>query len=297
MRRHDPQIGHDAVSLDIIGDFLAMLHIRRRPHDNHDVAIFHKPFLDEIVRHAGVDGQGIVRLQLAAGHHLINFLIAARGFLHHVFGQRHWIFVIDLMIQQPLPDVFFINLLDVLAVRVIIFDAPETGRIGRVNFVNQHDFAVNQAEFVFRVHKNNPAFFQKMRAEREKLQRGLFHACVGFGIHPAFAHEVRRADFAVALFFRRRRDNRLREALVARHAVGNGDAGKFALPFLIAAPHRAGQIAAHDHFHANRHGFAHQRDIRINRLEKMIVDDVPRFLEPEIRNAVQHRAFVRNRRF
>ena len=165
-----------------------------------------------------------------------------------------------------------------------------------MDFVDQREVTVQQAELVLGVHQDQALFGQKARAALEQPQGDLPHLRIAFGRGPALRNDFGGADFAVVLLLGRRGDQRLRKARVGRQPVRHGGAAERARARRVGAAHGPRQIAPHHHLDADRFDFAHERRHRIDGTEHVVGHEVGRFFEPPVRQAAEHFALQGNRR-
>ena len=101
------------------------------------------------------------------------------------------------------------------------------------------------------------------------------------------------------LGLRRRRQDRLGQALILLHAVGQVVAAERAAALRVVRPDRrrrdARQVRAHHELDRQRLAFARDGDGRIGHVDDVVRRDVGGRLEPERRHLVQHLALERNR--
>ncbi len=189
-----------------------------------------------------------------------------------------------------------------LAPRGVGVGGPVAAGIGRVDFVNQRQLTINQAELVLGVHQNQPGAAGGGLPAREQRQRRRLHLLPQRRLYqPARQQVAAREAFIVraAGGFGRGRDQRLRQRVIFAQAVRQRKAVRAALALGIERPQRggghAGDVAAHDDFNRQRRGLAGDRHVGVGRGDEMVVHEVGGLGEPPGAELVEHLPLERNR--
>src|SRR3989344_2293804 len=252
----------------------------------------------EIALHARDDGC-LTRDKLLACNLPIHLNIAA-GELFYKLRWCVWerrVFVGVAIFLEPQAQEFFVEALGLFPFchsLFIAFHLPIAGGIWCVNFVyqNQRTWVACpersrgvSAEFVLRIHQDEPALRGNFLPARKELRRRFPHLVHKlFRDEPLGYHLLLRDDAVVALFFGRRVKDGMRKLLILFHAVRQCQVAEYALTVRIARPNgrirNAGQITPHHrldrhHLHLLRH--CH---VRVGYRNDGIRDDILCLLNP-----------------
>ena len=154
-------------------------------------------------------------------------------------------------------------------------------------------------DFVLRVHEDQAARGGGWTPRSYSLKQIAGHVVERpASIRPSAMASSRRDRPVVLLELGRGRQDGLVELLVLLQPLGQAVAAEAAHALLVVVPGGglgdAGDVAAHDELERKLFALAHDHDVRVGHVDDVVGHDVPRLLEPEGGDLVQHLALERN---
>lgn len=168
-------------------------------------------------------------------------------------------------------------------------------RVGGVDFVNQDDLALAQAELILGVDQDEALLGGHTAAALKEGAGVALHGVIVLGRDNALSDNLLTRDVHVVAgvgLGGGGHDGAAGECLVFDHAVGETDAANLAGAGLIVAPCAAGEIAADDHFNSETFTLVTDGDHRVGAGELPVGDDVGGGVEEVGRNLVEHLTLV-----